>query len=258
MIVWTDVEVRYDGRKVLGPVSLDVADGEWVGLIGPNGAGKTTLLKTAVGVAEHSGSVSLGGREKRPGLDIAWMPQRPHLPEEMGVGDYVMLGRTPHLGFLAAETKHDVEVVRLAIDKLALGEFARRPLGTLSGGEAQRAVLARALAQEAPVLLLDEPTASLDVGHAVEVLDVVDDLRRREGLTVVMAAHDLTLAGRYVDRLLLMSGGLVVAEGRPTDVLTEANLSAHYGAGIRVIHDPEGPVVVPVRRANGRAPDPTD
>lgn len=258
MIIWSDVEVRYDGRRVLGPFSLDVRDGEWVGLIGPNGAGKTTILKTAVGIAQHSGTVSLGGREKRPGLDIAWMPQRPHLPEEMGVADYVMLGRTPHLGFLAAEAKHDVEVVRLALDKLDLVEFARRPLGTLSGGEAQRAVLARALAQEAPVLLLDEPTASLDVGHAVEVLDVVDDLRRREGLTVVMAAHDLTLAGRYVDRLLLLSGGLVAAEGSPTTVLTEANLAAHYGAGIRVIHDPEGPVVVPVRRANGRTPDPAD
>lgn len=258
MIVWAEVEVSYHGRKVLGPVSLDVNDGEWVGLIGPNGAGKSTMLKTAVGVARHSGAVSLGGRANRPGMDMAWMPQRPHLPDEMGVADYVMLGRTPHLGYLAAETRHDVEVVRLSLEKLALGEFARRPLGTLSGGEAQRVVLARALAQEAPVLLLDEPTASLDVGHAVEVLDVVDDLRHREGLTVVMAAHDLTLAGRYVDRLLLMNGGLVVAEGTPTDVLTEANLAAHYGAGIRVIDDPEGPVVVPVRRANGRTADTTD
>lgn len=257
MIVWSDVEVRYAGRKVLGPVNLDVANGEWVGLIGPNGAGKTTLLKTAVGVADYSGAVSLGGRDRRPGRDMAWMPQRPHLPEEMGVADYVMMGRTPHLGYLAAETKHDVEVVGLALDKLDLGEFARRPLGTLSGGEAQRAVLARALAQEAPVLLLDEPTASLDAGHAVEVLDVVDDLRRHEGLTVVMAAHDLTLAGRFADRLVLLSGGLVVAEGTPAEVLSESNLTAHYGAGMRVIDDPEGPVVVPVRRANGRTSNPT-
>lgn len=258
MIGWSEVEVRYAGRRVLGPVSLDVAGGEWIGLIGPNGAGKTTLLKTAVGVAAHSGEISLGGRERRPGLDMAWMPQRPHLPDEMGVADYVMMGRTPHLGYLAAETKHDVEAVNLALDKLDLGEFARRPLGTLSGGEAQRAVLARAIAQEAPVLLLDEPTASLDAGHAVEVLDVVDELRTHEGLTVIMAAHDLTLAGRFADRLVLLSGGLVVAEGSPTEVLTESNLTAHYGAGIRVIQDPEGPVVVPVRGDNGRAPDTTD
>lgn len=251
MISWREVEVSYGNRRVLGPVSIAVADGEWVGLIGPNGAGKTTLLKTAVGVAPHSGGVSLNGFQRRRGLDIAWMPQRPQLPDDMGVADYVMLGRTPHLGYLGAETQHDVETVLLALEKLDLSEFARRPLGTLSGGEAQRAVLARALAQEAPVLLLDEPTASLDVGHAVEVLDVVDELRRREGLTVVSAAHDLTLAGRYADRLFLISGGAVVAEGDPRTVLTEENLQAHYGAGIRVIDDSDGPIVVPVRSPSG-------
>jgi iron complex transport system ATP-binding protein len=186
------------------------------------------------------------------------MPQRPLLPDDMGVADYVMLGRTPHLGYLAAETKHDVEAVTLALEKLGLTGFARRPLGTLSGGEAQRVVLARALAQEAPVLLLDEPTASLDVGHAVDVLDVVDDLRGQEGLTVVLAAHDLTLAGRYCERLLLLSGGLVVAEGAPIDVLTEANLEAHYGAGVRVLADRDGPVVVPVRRSGHGKPDPSN
>jgi iron complex transport system ATP-binding protein len=179
------------------------------------------------------------------------MPQRPFLPDEMGVSDYVMLGRTPHLGYLGAESRHDVETVRAALAKLGLTALARRPLGTLSGGEAQRAVLARALAQEAPVLLLDEPTASLDVGHAVEVLDVVDALRRAEGLTVVTAAHDLTLAGRYVDRLALISDGELVAEGLPEEVLTEEILRAHYGARIRVLQDRDGPVVVPVRRTDG-------
>jgi len=251
MISWNGVEVSFAAERVLGPVDIRVADGEWLGLIGPNGAGKSTLLKSAVGLVEHAGSVSLGGRERRPGLDIAWMPQRPHLPDEMGVGDYVLLGRTPHLGYLAAESSHDVATMRDAIAKLDLRHLARRPLGTLSGGEAQRAVLARALAQEAPVLLLDEPTASLDVGHAVEVLDVLDDLRRKEGLTVVTAAHDLTLAGRYSDRLVLLSRGRVVADGPPAEVLTETTLRAHYGAGIRVLDDVEGPVVVPVRSSDG-------
>jgi iron complex transport system ATP-binding protein len=251
MISWDRIEVVYGGLKVLGPVTTSVADGEWVGLIGPNGAGKSTLLKTAVGVAPHTGSVALGGRARRPGVDVAWMPQRPHLPEAMGVADYVMLGRTPHLGYLAAESSRDVETVRTALEKLDLTGFARRPLGTLSGGEAQRAVLARAIAQEAPVLLLDEPTASLDVGHAVDVLDLVDDLRREEGLTVVSAAHDLTLAGRYADRLLLLSDGAIVADGTPADVLTERILTSHYGAGIRVIEDGDGPIVVPVRKSNG-------
>jgi iron complex transport system ATP-binding protein len=251
MIDWSDVEVSYGGRHVLGPIDLTVPDGAWLGLIGPNGAGKSSLLKAAVGVVAHEGAVSLGSGERRPGRDIAWMPQRPFLPDEMGVSDYVMLGRTPHLGYLGAESRHDVETVRAALAKLGLTALARRPLGTLSGGEAQRAVLARALAQEAPVLLLDEPTASLDVGHAVEVLDVVDALRRAEGLTVVTAAHDLTLAGRYVDRLALISDGELVAEGLPEEVLTEEILRAHYGAGIRVLQDRDGPVVVPVRRTDG-------
>lgn len=250
MISWRGVEVVYGDRRVLGPVTLDVASGEWVGLIGPNGAGKTTLLKTAVGVAPFRGEVSLSGRGSRRGLDIAWMPQRPQMPDDMGVSDYVMLGRTPHLGYLAAESRHDVETVGTALEKLDLVDFARRPLQTLSGGEAQRVVLARALAQEAPVLLLDEPTAALDIGHAVEVLDVVDELRRAEGLTVVTAAHDLTLAGRYAERLLLLSDGLVMAEGPSADVLTEDNLKAHYGAGIKVIDDPDGPIVVPIRSSD--------
>jgi len=249
MITWEGVVVSYDGRRVLGPIDVAVADGEWLGLIGPNGAGKTTLIKTAVGLVSHLGEVSLDGRQRRPGLDIAWMPQRPRLPDEMGVADYVMLGRTPHLGYLAAETKHDVDTVYLALAKLDLLGFARRPLDTLSGGEAQRVVLARALAQGAPILLLDEPTASLDVGHAVEVLEVVDQLRKEEGLTVVSAAHDLTLAAQYADRLLLISRGLIVADGKPAEVLTESNLRAHYGAGIRVIEDREVPIVVPMRHS---------
>lgn len=252
MISWEGVEVAYGPRRVLGPITVTVSDGEWVGLIGPNGAGKSTMLKAAVDAAPITGNVTLDGKERRPGLDVAWMPQRPHLPDAMGVADYVMLGRTPHLGYLNAEGKHDVEAVRVALEKLDLEEFARRPLATLSGGEAQRAVLARALAQEAPVLLLDEPTASLDPGHAVEVLDVVDDLRVGEGLTVVTAAHDLTLAGRYADRLLLLDGGDIVAEGTPGEVLTEKTLTNHYGAGIRVIDDRDGPIVVPQRNGYGR------
>ncbi|HEX6221122.1 MAG TPA: ABC transporter ATP-binding protein, partial [Acidimicrobiia bacterium] len=135
------------------------------------------------------------------------------------------------------------------LSKLDLAHFARRPLRTLSGGEAQRAVLARALAQEAPVLLLDEPTAGLDVGHAVDVLEVIDELRHQEGLTVVIAAHDLTLAARFADRLILVSGGMVVAEGPPGEVLNEDTLTAHYGADIRVLSDTDGPIVVPVRRS---------
>jgi iron complex transport system ATP-binding protein len=169
------------------------------------------------------------------------------MPEEMSVADYVLLGRTPHVGYLGSESETDLESVETALRKLNMIEFASRPLGTLSGGEAQRAVLARALAQEAPVLLLDEPTASLDIGHALEVLEVLDELRRTEGLTVVTAVHDLTLAGRFADRLVLLGDGIVRGDGTPKEVLTEDLLRAHYGRGVRVINDEDGPTVVPKR-----------
>lgn len=248
MISWREVSVAFNGNTVVGPLSLTAGDGEWVGLIGPNGAGKSTLLKAAVGIVNHEGVVDLGGRERKAGIDIAWMPQRPFLPDEMNVANYVLLGRTPHLGYLGAESLHDLESVERAINRLELGEFSERALSTLSGGEAQRAVLARALAQESPVLLLDEPTSSLDIGHAMEVLEILDELRRNEGLTVVTALHDLTLAGRFADRLVLLGGGRIVADGAPRDVLTEELLVPSYGAGIRVLTNGDGPTVIPTRR----------
>lgn len=248
MIVWDRVEVAYSGVRALGPVTVTVGDGEWVGLIGPNGSGKSTMLKAAVGLVEMIGTVGFRNGQRRPGRDIAWMPQRPSMPEQMGVADYVMLGRSPHIGYLGSEGRADREAVATALEKLSLEEIADRPIGTLSGGEAQRAVLARALAQEAPVLLLDEPTASLDVGHAVEVLEVIDELRHNERLTVITAIHDLTLAGRFCRRLILLSGGTVAADGGPHQVLAEEVLTPHYGGSIRVTDDQDGPTVVPWRR----------
>lgn len=247
MIAWQTVSVAFAGRTVVGPLSLTVADGEWLGLIGPNGSGKSTLLKSAVGIVPHEGTVDLGGRERRAGIDIAWMPQRPFLPEEMNVANYVLLGRTPHLGYLGSESRHDLESVSRALHRLQLSDLSERALSTLSGGEAQRAVLARALAQESPILLLDEPTSSLDVGHALEVLEIIDDLRHNEGLTVITAIHDLTLAGRFADRLVLLGAGKIVADGSPTDVLTEEVLIPNYGPGIRVENNGDGPTVIPTR-----------
>lgn len=248
MIAWHQVSVSFGSRRVLGPVSVSVADGEWLGLIGPNGAGKSTLLKTALDVVPYEGDVELDGRHSRAGLDIAWMPQRPRLPDEMNVANYVLLGRTPHLGYLGSETRHDLESVGRALSRLDLNEIADRELASLSGGEAQRAVLARALAQEAPVLLLDEPTSSLDIGHAVEVLELIDDLRAHEHLTIVTAIHDLTLAGRFAERLVLLHEGKVLADGPPSDVLREDILVPSYGRSIRVRDNGDGPTVTPMRR----------
>jgi iron complex transport system ATP-binding protein len=162
---------------------------------------------------------------------------------------YVLLGRTPYVSYLGSERRADHVAADAALDQLDLVPFARRRLDTLSGGERQRATLARALAQDAPILLLDEPTAALDVGRQQQVLEIVDALRANRGLTVLSTMHDLTLAGQYADRLLLLDGGQLVAAGSAEEVLTRALITEHYGAEVEVVDAPgSGFVVVPVRR----------
>lgn len=247
-----------DRRPVLHDIDLTVTDGEWVTVVGPNGAGKSTLLRALAGLVGYTGSARLGGAEVR-GLaarerarTVAVVPQLPVIPIGVAVRDYVLLGRTPHLAPLQREGRDDQRVVDRALEILDLTRFADRPLTTMSGGELQRAFLARALAQEPIVLLLDEPTSALDIGHQQSVLDLVDRLRRDTGLTVLSTMHDLTLAGGYADRVVLLDDGALVAAGPPADVLTEPLLSQIYRARIRVVPagtwpGQRGPVVVPVR-----------
>ncbi|SFF36551.1 ABC transporter ATP-binding protein [Blastococcus tunisiensis] len=243
----------YGRTTVLESVRLTVEPGGWLAVIGPNGSGKSTLLRSMLGFHPHEGLVRVDGvpttgmARKDRARCLAYAPQTPVLPEGVTTGDYVTLGRTPHRPLLAAPRAVDRQIVADVMDRLGLGPMAERPLTTLSGGEQQRAVLARALAQQPRVLFLDEPTAALDLGHAQQVLDLVDRLRRQDDLTVVSTLHDLTLAGQYADRLALLSGGRVVAEGAPDEVLTAAALSTHYGARAQVVQGPSGPAVLPVR-----------
>jgi iron complex transport system ATP-binding protein len=158
----------------------------------------------------------------------------------------VLLGRTPHVGVFAREGATDRTAARQALERLELDDIATRALGSLSGGELQRAVIARALAQAAPILLLDEPTTALDIGHQQQALELVERLRREEGLTVVAAMHDLTLAAQYGDRVVLVDRGRTVADGAARDVLTSERVAALYGARVRVIDD-DGFAIVPVR-----------
>jgi ABC-type cobalamin/Fe3+-siderophores transport system ATPase subunit len=243
----------YGRTRVLDAVRLTVEPGGWLAVIGPNGSGKSTLLRSILGFHPHQGQVRIDGvptvdmpRRERA-RSMAYAPQTPVLPEGVTTRDYVGLGRTPHRPLLAAPRAVDRQVVADVMERLGLGPMAERQLATLSGGEQQRAVLARSLAQQPRVLLLDEPTGALDLGHAQQVLDLVDLLRRQDGLTVVSTLHDLTLAGQYADRLALLSDGRVVAEGAPADVLTAEALSRHYGARAEVVHGPSGPAVLPVR-----------
>jgi iron complex transport system ATP-binding protein len=206
----------------------------------------------------RQGRLSLEGREVG-GIDrrerarmVAMVPQRPLVPLEMTVAQYVLLGRTPHLGALAIEGRADLEIVAASMARLDLAGMAGRRLGTLSGGELQRAILARALAQRAPILLLDEPTAALDLGHQQQVLEMVEDMRRVERLTVVSAVHDLTAAAQFCDRLVLLSGGSKVMEGSPAQVLTEQAIALYFGATVKVVAGADnGLVVIPSR--SGRA-----
>jgi iron complex transport system ATP-binding protein len=246
----------YGRTRVLDAVRLTVEPGGWLAIIGPNGSGKSTLLRSVLGFHPHGGIVRVDGvpttgmpRRERARC-LAYAPQTPVLPEGVTTRDYVGLGRTPHRPLLAAPRGVDRQVVDDVMARLELDQLAERPLATLSGGEQQRAVLARALAQQPRVLLLDEPTAALDLGHAQQVLDLVDRLRRQDGLTVLSTLHDLTLAGQYADRLALLSQGRVVAEGTPGEVITAAALHTHYGARAEIVDGPSGPAVLPVRAAD--------
>jgi iron complex transport system ATP-binding protein len=246
--------VTLGDARVVDGLSAEVEHGEWVALIGPNGAGKTTALRAIAGLVQYEGSVRVLADDARKLGDkqlarrVALVPQIPLIPGDMTVRAYVLLGRTPHLGYLGGERRADHRAAEAALEQLDLLPFADRRLDTLSGGERQRATLARALAQDAPVLLLDEPTAALDMGRQQQVLELVDDLRNRRGLTVLSTMHDLTLAGQYADRLLLLDRGRLVAEGTAKEVLTRALITEHYGADVEVVGSPQaGFVVVPVR-----------
>lgn len=241
-------------RRVLTGISLTVGPAEWVTLIGPNGSGKTTLLRAAAGLLRGTGRVSIAGEpissrslRARARL-VAFVPQRPTLPPAITVADYVLMGRTPHAGYFATETAEDLRIVTGVLARLDILASAQRPLGSLSGGEQQRTVLARALAQRTPILLLDEGTAALDLGAQQRALELVDSLRSEAGLAVLSASHDLTLAGQFADRLALLGEGRLVTMGRPADVLGEELIAAHYRARVHVGRLGGDLIVAPARR----------
>jgi iron complex transport system ATP-binding protein len=250
-----EVTVRFGDSVAVDDVTDTITRGEWIGVIGPNGAGKTSLLRACAHLLPYDGTIAVDGQEmgrlsrRRLAQLVAFVPQQPEMPPDMTVADYVLLGRTPHIGFFASETPTDRRICSDLLDRLELAGHAGRHLATLSGGELQRLVLARALAQQAPVLLLDEPTSALDLGRRIDALELVDQVRREHGLTVLSAMHDLTLAGQFADRLLLLDGGRAVANGSAANVLTSPILAVHYGAEVHVLTTPEGHLVVVPRRA---------
>ncbi len=249
-LAFEQVTVEYAKRTAVAAFTDTVKPGEWLCIIGPNGAGKSSLLRSIAGVVPHSGRILVDGSpltarsSRRRAQLIAYVPQLPVLPSGMTGAEYVLLGRNPFVTHFGRESELDHSMVDDVIDRLDLAKLASRDVDTLSGGERQRLVIARAIAQEAPILLLDEPTAALDIGHQQQALELVDKLRREHGLTVVSAMHDLTLAGIYSDRLILMHAGHVVAQGPAGDVLRPETLGEFYGVSVRVHREDDGTIIV--------------
>ncbi len=254
MLEIESLSVNYGTRPALREVCLEVRPGETLALIGPNGAGKTTLVRAASGVLKaQAGAVRVEGRDLQRlspaerARRIAVVPQARSLPEGFTAWQTAMLGRTPHLDWLGHPGPKDHELVRWALERTGALEMAERPVSELSGGEQQRVLLARALAQDTPILLLDEPTTHLDLSYQSGLLSLVQELAGERGLAVLMALHDLNLAALYADRVALLVGGRIVAVGSPPDVLTPSRLTAAFGVTVEVIPHPEygTPLVLP-------------
>jgi iron complex transport system ATP-binding protein len=253
MLKIQNLSASYLGHQVLHDVSFNVNNGEVLALIGPNGAGKSTIIRAASGVISSTGSVRTNGDDFHA-LDamqraryMAVVPQAISLPPAFTVWETVLMGRTPYLGFLGNASSHDEELARQALSKVNALAFSDRRVGELSGGESQRILLARALCQSTPILLLDEPTAHLDLQYQVSLLELIRDLAHNENLAVLIALHDLNLAARYADRVALLVGGRLNAIGALRDVLTPEKISNAYCLPVNVVEHPfmDAPLVLP-------------
>ena len=238
-----NIQLRFGGNRVLQGVSLRVERGDIVGLVGPNGAGKTSLLNIISGILKpQSGMVYLNGEDvwelgsKDRAKQVAMVPQDPAIPEGFTALEVVLMGRHPHLGFLQWEGLADLEVCQRVMGLTDTWTFSRRLVYSLSGGERQRVFIARALAQQAQLLLLDEPTANLDIQHQLQVMELMGTLTR-QGLTVITAMHDLSLAARFCDRIVILFDGKILASGSPETVLTPENLRQAFAIEAVVYRD---------------------
>ncbi|MFE5261255.1 ABC transporter ATP-binding protein [Streptomyces coelicoflavus] len=252
------VTVGYGSRSVIDGLDVAIPPGVITTIIGPNGCGKSTLLRTLSRLLKPTGgTVVLDGediaalRTRDVAKKLGLLPQAPVAPEGLTVSDLVARGRHPHQSWLRQWSSDDAEVVERALAMTGVSDLADRPVDSLSGGQRQRVWISMTLAQGTDLLLLDEPTTYLDLAHAVDVLDLVDDLHE-SGRTVVMVLHDLNLATRYSDHLVVMREGAILAQGHPRDVITAGLLHEAFGLRAKVIDDPVGdrPLIVPIGRAH--------
>jgi iron complex transport system ATP-binding protein len=243
-----NISLGYNHRLVVKGLSFRLQPGEMLGLCGPNGCGKSSIIKAVSRVLSlRSGKITLDGKE------IALIA-RGELAR-LTVAEVVLLGRNPHLGLLRGESSRDLAIARWAMERTGIVALAERRLGELSGGERQRVTIARVLAQEPGAILLDEPTANLDISHQLEILDLIKGLCREKNLAVLIAIHDLNLAAQYCDRLLLIKEGQIYAEGTPDQVVTSANIKAVYGTKSFIYPHPENNLPVVLLSHNHKIPE---
>ncbi|MBC7561533.1 MAG: ABC transporter ATP-binding protein [Gemmatimonadaceae bacterium] len=258
VLTFDDVTLAYhaDGHRVVQHAAISAPPGQITAIVGPNGSGKSSLVRGVLGLMPvHAGRILAGTTDllrataREMSRLVAVMPQREALVFPMLVHDYVALGRSPFLGLWDAPSAHDVAVIRGAMERSDVLPFAARRTDELSGGEWQRVRLARALAQDTPILLLDEPTTFLDIAHEMATFETLAR-EAQSGRTVVLVSHTLTLVARFADQIVLMHEARVAASGPPRDVMQAATLEAVYGWPLVVSHDPAvgAPTLVPLRR----------
>ena len=256
MLKMTEVTAGYGEKKVLKGISVTIRQGEFVSLIGSNGAGKSTLLKCVSGLLPaESGEILLCGRDNRVlkpkerARLAAVVPQSYGAEYAFTAEDVVAMGRYPYQGFGRHESGADEEAVRRAMEVTNTLEFQNRLYNELSGGEKQRVILARALAQQPEILLLDEPTSALDIHHQTEVMELITKLNREQGLTVLAVLHDVNMASRYCGRMILLKDGRLAADGEPHQIVTKKNMEALYQMKILIRENPlfHKPEIVPIR-----------
>ena len=252
-----DMVFSYPSVPVLEHICLELKSSELLGIVGPNGSGKTTLIRCMNNILKpQEGSIHLNGNEIKSlsRMEIAryigYVPQNSKHFFPTTVFDTVLMGRRPHANWRSSE--HDLDKAVEILGLLGLDDLALRNFGELSGGQQQKVLIARALAQETDIILLDEPTSNLDIRHQLEVMHIIKSLVREQGFSAVMAVHDLNLASGYADRVIVLNGGRIIASGDPVSVFTPETIASVYGVEAKVTKDNGRPYIMPLRPVNKR------
>ena len=247
-----DVEFSYGSVSILRDVCMELARSEMLGIVGPNGVGKSTLIRCIDRILKpDKGNILLDEQEikemsmREVAKKMGYVPQNASQTFPATVFDSVLLGRRPHIGWRSSEK--DEEKVLEILKLLGIEEFAMRDFNEISGGQQQKEMIARALAQEADVLIFDEPTSNLDIRHQLEVMEIIKNLVQKKGISAIMAVHDLNLASRYADRVIMMNGGSIYSAGKPASVLSPKNIAFVYGVEVAVKSEDGKPYIVPKR-----------